>query len=379
MDFIKNYPQGHYQIKDQLFVNKHQAMVEAVNNHNNEKISYHFFDEVWAKFNRDLIGQYSLSELYRQRAQQLRNQYDYLILYFSGGADSYNVLRSFCDNNIHLDEVCVKWCSEIFSSNTHIYTPNTVDLTSYNYLSEWDFAIKPVLEWLAQHHPTIKITILDWFRDKDSDTVERAFEIVNHFHDCEINSLAVWSPNEQSQLESGRTVGSIYGVDKPSLFLDSTTQQWNLFFSDTTVAMGTPNPNNVWGTEYFYITPNMPELIFEMAYSLIAAARHDNLLNRVLDMKTANSMSEFQIRQKIVRHVLYNNWTDRFQCFKPTIKERSDKHFWIYRSRELDHYRNLYEEIKNYHDQLLLNSRYRGRNALIYQPLNSRGFPICPK
>jgi hypothetical protein len=379
MDLVKNYPQGYYQVGNKLYINKHTAMVEAVNNHNNEKISYHFFDESWTNFDRNKIGQYSLNELYRQRAQQLRNQYDYLILYFSGGADSYNVLRSFCDNNIHLDEICVKWCTDVFNSNRHIYTPNTVDLTSYNYLSEWDYAIKPVLEWVAQHHSDIKITILDWFKDRDSTTIANAFALVNHFHDCEINSLAIWSPNEARQLELGKTVGSIYGIDKPNMFIDTNSQQWKLFFSDTTVAMGTPNPDNVWGTEYFYITPNMPEIIFEMAHQLIIESRNNNLLAQVLDIKTANNMSEFQVRQKIVRHILYNNWTDRFQCFKPTIKERSDKHFWIYRSDELSDYKNLYEELKTYYDQQLEHSRYRGQRALIYQPLNSAGFPICPK
>lgn len=43
--------------------------------------------------------------LCKQRALQLRDMYDYIILYNSGGSDSTTVLNAFLDNNIPLDEV----------------------------------------------------------------------------------------------------------------------------------------------------------------------------------------------------------------------------------------------------------------------------------
>lgn len=47
----------------------------------------------------------SFKELCKQRAQQLRASYDYIILSFSGGSDSTTVLNAFLDNNIHIDEI----------------------------------------------------------------------------------------------------------------------------------------------------------------------------------------------------------------------------------------------------------------------------------
>lgn len=47
----------------------------------------------------------SMKTLCKQRAQQLRDSYDYLILYNSGGSDSTTVLNAFLDNNIFVDEV----------------------------------------------------------------------------------------------------------------------------------------------------------------------------------------------------------------------------------------------------------------------------------
>jgi len=50
----------------------------------------------------------TFKELCKQRALQLRNTYDYIILHFSGGSDSTTVLNSFLDNNIPIDEIVTK-------------------------------------------------------------------------------------------------------------------------------------------------------------------------------------------------------------------------------------------------------------------------------
>lgn len=47
----------------------------------------------------------SMKELSKQRAQHIRDTYDYIILYHSGGSDSTTVLNSFLDNNIFIDEI----------------------------------------------------------------------------------------------------------------------------------------------------------------------------------------------------------------------------------------------------------------------------------
>jgi hypothetical protein len=49
----------------------------------------------------------SLKQLYKERAEQIRDMYDYLILYFSGGSDSITALNAFLDNDIPLDEVVI--------------------------------------------------------------------------------------------------------------------------------------------------------------------------------------------------------------------------------------------------------------------------------
>jgi hypothetical protein len=377
-NIFETFPQGYWSCGDQKFVSKHLALIYG--NQNNQPVHYNFFDHVWQNFDRSLLGKHSLKELYKQRAQQLRDKYDYLILYFSGGADSYNVLRSFIDNDIKLDEVCVKWCNDSLTANREIYKPNQVETSATNYLSEWDYAIKPVLEWLGQYHPNIKIEIVDWFKNRDIATIENAFNLVNHWHDVEVNSLAVWSPSENKLLEKGTSVGSIYGVDKPCTFFANGSSY--MYFADNVTTMGTPNPNNIFGTEYFYWAHEFPELTFEMADVAIRAFQTDQELAQVAVTDKNKTDRKFtiyaaQIQQKKLRHVLYDNWSDRFQAFKPVMPDRSDKHCWIYKQDELSNYVSGYNEILNAYLTELGTSQYLGysidtsiRN--LYRPIISK-------
>lgn len=377
-DIFETFPQGYWSCGDQKFVNKHLALMHG--NKTKEFVHYNFFDHVWQNFDRSLLGKHSLKELYKQRAQQLRDKYDYLILYFSGGADSYNVLRSFIDNDIKLDEVCVKWCNDSLTANTEIYRPNQIEKSATNYLSEWDYAIKPVLEWLGQQHPSVKIEIVDWFKDRDINTIEHAFNLVNHWHDVEVNSLAVWSPSENNLLEKGKSVGSIYGVDKPCVFFTNGLSY--MYFADHATTMGTPNPNNIFGTEYFYWAHELPELTFEMANVAAHAYKTDLELSKVAVTDKNRSdkkfiANAFQIQQKKLRHILYDNWTDKFQALKPVTPDRSDKHWWIYKQDQLSVYVNEYNEILNSYLKELGTSQYLGYSAdkstnNLYRPIMSK-------
>lgn len=361
-DIADRYPQGYWKVGSKKFINKYQSLVYATET--GLPVNFVFFDHVWEKFNRKLIGTIPLKELYKQRAQQLRDSYDYLILYFSGGADSWNVLRSFVDNGIHLDEVCVKWASDTI--NRGIYNPGTEDQTAFNYLSEWDLAIAPALEWLSTYYPHVKIEIVDWFKDKKLIGSEQAFELVNHWHDVEVPSLAVWSPSEENLTEKGKRVAGIYGVDKPQVYFENGKAY--MFFNDMAVTMGSPCPANIFGTEYFYWSPNFPQLAFEMASVATKSFRIDEKLYQYAFTENLKGdpkgyFESIQIQQKELRHIIYDNWTNRFQALKPKMPDRSDKHWWIYKYPELKKFKEGYQDMISLHINALRKDLYFSSNG----------------
>ena len=376
MDPIEKYPQGHWTVGEQKFINKYQALLHG--QLTQQPVNFVYFNETWQQFDRSLLGKFSLQELYKQRAQQLRDKYDYLILYFSGGADSWNVLRSFVDNGIHLDEVCVKWCKDTIKSG--VYTPNEKETSAINYLSEWDYAISPALEWLKKTHPSTNIEILDWFADKKLNKLEDIFQIVNHWHDVEVHSLAVWSPSENKMIDNGKTVGSIYGIDKPITYFDNGYAY--MCFTDGGTGMGTPNPVNIYGTEYFYWSPSFPILSFEMAYQTILSFQKDPQLASTIITKdnrwdTSFMIASWQIQQKKLRHILYDNWTDRFQALKPITADRSDKHKWLFRHPELVRYQETFTDMFGMHRSEIKNSVYIDETSP-YKSLPTKRIVVCP-
>jgi hypothetical protein len=338
--------QGFYCVDSSFYENKYEALLAATNS--DSHIHYNYFDHAWTKFDRAMLGKYTLDELYRTRAKQLRAKYDYLILYFSGGADSYNVLRTFIDNGIKIDEVCVKWATRTLDRNKPVYTPNTSDITAANYLSEWDYAINPVLEELRKTNPEIKINIINWLDDRFLQNPLAMFEAVNHWHDIELPSLHTWSESEKILTEQGKKVGAIYGADKPYVWFGDDNQVY-MFFSDACTMMGQNNPDNPHTTEYFYWSPDFRTLAFEMAFQTAKAMHHNPEFSKIKysdgTITDIGSQEIYQQQQKKLRSVLYTNWTDAFQVLKPERLDRSDKHWWIYKDESLKQYHETFHAI----------------------------------
>lgn len=339
MEISKEDKYGFYMVYDKKFYSKYEAFLYASKTNHEVKFAYH--DEVWNTFDKSLIGTKSLSELYKERAQQLRDRYDYLILYYSGGADSHNILRTFIDNNIKLDEICVKWPKALID-NVNLYTPNNQDTSAKNYWSEWDYCIKPCLDWVAQNRPDIKITIKDFIGDPDKFDVDKMF--ADSFHHAFQAGLLINSCVSDSELpliEKGKTVGNIYGVNKP--LLSTYKNMLFTFFTDVALRDAVRSQINPYGAECFYWAYDFPILVFEQInqvsqhYKICpddkkywvtpAFERGENELP---------STVKTEIQGEIAKPFIYpDSWDYRFQTKKPHYAARIDKFSWFFENEEL--------------------------------------------
>lgn len=64
-----------------------------------------FKDKEFLNFDWKTEPSEHINELYRLRAQELRDQYDHIILAYSGGQDSHQVFNAFHQNGIKIDEI----------------------------------------------------------------------------------------------------------------------------------------------------------------------------------------------------------------------------------------------------------------------------------
>jgi hypothetical protein len=256
---------GYYKIGEQIEYNKISALISASKTNQNVTWVYHdpIYENACSTFRS---YDTTLEDMYKQRALQLRDQYDYLILNYSGGSDSHNILQTFLKNNIKLDMLFVQWPMSLMEKG--LYTPNVADKSNFNFHSEWDFVLKKDLEWISKHHPNIKIEIADWTL-----TVVEKFYNDDLFSNNVTNLPSIaraqkqntFSKEESKLSNKGVNVGSIYGVDKPIVaFKDGNTY----FKMADATCMAQPNPDNPKGLEYFYFTPSMPEIPILQAYKL---------------------------------------------------------------------------------------------------------------
>lgn len=88
-------------VNNNFFLNKW----EAIEKHGSKNISFYFYEDIFDKYDWTKPIDGSLNNLYWLRAQQLRDSYDYIRLWYTGGSDSQTMLNTFVNNNIFIDEI----------------------------------------------------------------------------------------------------------------------------------------------------------------------------------------------------------------------------------------------------------------------------------
>lgn len=323
---------GYYKVGDEKIYNAYPALIAA--KAKNAKIEWVFNDEYYrlaASKHIDL----TLDELYLARAQQLREQYDYLVLNFSGGKDSINVLLTFLNNGIFLDEIVMNYPFPL--KNTF----NKDDKSNANFFSEIEFAAKPILEkYKNKIHPNTiiryqdlaqpNIDLLsrdDWF---DIFPSHSAFTVTNRavsqIYDVHYMKLAMQQ----------KRVASIFGIDKPKII--HTNGEYYFSFVDINLhSMNRPSlpeyretVDNYINAEPFYWTPYMPEIVVKQCHIILEAMKHDHLLKTVIHDKVSDPHVVMQVREKLIAKYIYSDDEKVWQTEKPTYNSfrKMDDWFW---------------------------------------------------
>ena len=290
--FAKN---GYYIVKDKIYRHKLYAMQAATKLGLGPKgLTWIFNDRFYSALDWQRPSRIPLTTLYRMRAQQLRDKYDYLMLMFSGGADSTTALHSFVLNNIHLDEVVVSWP---VTQTAGRYNPSE-SRAPENFSSEWDYAIRPRLKWLEANFPRIKITILDTMAQLDAqeDREDTATITMKHTYNSiqrgrDLDNLVAerqrQHPNSAAVVGVDSPIVYIVGSDVYSAFIDTRGLGWA---SDYTLQGLERN------VEYFFWSPDLPELPLEQAHVILDHVNHHPASRAFLPAGPYNPLANIDMR-----------------------------------------------------------------------------------
>jgi len=321
----KDLNSGYWAVAENYFFHKGDALRYA-SSINSTAVTYHFYDQIFDSTSW-IEPVESYKTLCKRRAQEIRDKYKYVALAFSGGADSTNVLHSFLDNNIKLDEV---WTHFNIRDAENMVNTRKIDNSPENFMVEYLAVIKPKLKWLAEHHPDIKITVLDTSEVSKEDIIN--CQVYDSAYAGLIISpnAAGWKIMRESMLRYGNDAVTVHGIDKPRLGYNHVTQKFYTYFHDFNTCHGNwaHKPGEYTATEYFYYAKSMPELLVKGVHLIknaVAPIVNTEFFKTFSFASNAGpQFSIIDVHSNFIKSVLYPDWDNNtFQV------EKCKNFFWL--------------------------------------------------
>ena len=344
-DSVKNYPFGYYQVGSQFYTNKSEALASA--SVLDVYPRWRFFNDTWKEQSWTGPSTDNIYNLYRARARQLREKYDYICLAFSGGSDSTTMLEAFIDSGLHIDELLVKWPIRA----TEKYQP-TADRSSLNFLSEWHLTMLPLLEHYQKIlAPKTKITVMDWsdqIIEKEA-SEESIWMSQDHFNPATYIKHSLVPKDTLKSMESGKATCMLYGIDRPSIAQNE--GQIYCFFQDRSAHTSTSLKYNNF-VEFFYWSPDFPDIVPCQAKLIFQHLEKNPEQVKLLDKLVGPGPSKANrlLWDDIVRRIVYpeymkHNW---FQAYKSHTRVFSESDQWMLTDSAMSRYVQSWQSnIKN--------------------------------
>lgn len=309
---------GSYRCNGKYFHNKVKAILES--KATNSPVGWTYHDHIFCNYAWDVDPVFSLEELYRQRAQQLRDVYDHLVLFYSGGVDSWYILNSFIKNNIHLDEI---YMYGAFKAEEKEYNRLGWDREPGYYTREINQSLPLIKKLCAEKK--IKVNVYDWTEDMltAADDMDWFWTTGARYDPTAMARVKFHKVfREHSELlHKGKRVGFLFGVDKPRLLRDD--QNIYFAFLDVIMPRGAMQTNDIIGAywendEYFYWTPNMPEIVIKQSHDIVKILKATNRINLIPHL---NNVAQGHVGDYFpeINKIIYPDWNpNTWQIKKPT-------------------------------------------------------------
>lgn len=297
--------------------------------------TWHFSDQVWQAQDWTHEPEIDILELYKIRAKQLREQYDYIILNYSGGSDSQTMVEAFLSAGCFIDEIVTIWNRK---HTTRVVAANGAT-DARNIEAEYELTTRPGLTRIRDASPNTKITYIDI-----SDSTVKAYQTfdgeewlkntVEHLHPQYITRWSVTRDHQQLvTLDRGLKTAILFGVDKPKICIKD--NKYYTYFVDIVANSfrGGFNRSEYDNIDYvfFYWTPDMPEIVIKQSHMIKHWFEMNSQLKPILYWPN-NDYTKRQAYEIIVRSIVYPNWNlNTFQCVKTSSTVYSEWDDWFFK------------------------------------------------
>jgi len=308
------------------------------------KVEWHFNDEVFDHVDWQTEPTQTLWELYTARAQQLREKYDYIVLMYSGGADSHNILNVFVRNGIHLDEIAQYtnisgtgdkqnfWNAEVFN----VAAPVTAAV-----IDQYRLKTKHRLIDLSQELTTLDKQfpdLDDWVYRKNTNLSINARVLTNIKHTC---------PEYLELMHRGKNVCFIWGAEKPPFINTYSPSTPGVLYPavqfrdsiDSCFNIVDQMENNSWiNDEMFYWSPSSADMLVKQVHMVNKFLKTAELGHSFLSTAPDNVGAKmfngvmYYLTKEGVNQLVYPYWDPTtFSVGKPSSQIIGERDHWLFK------------------------------------------------
>jgi len=280
-------------LRDRGYYTSHGRRVSKITAHRfliktGIKPVYNLFEEEIAAVDLFTEPTASLEELYARRAQEIREQYDYVILAFSGGTDSECVFRAFYENGLRIDEI-LRYHYDLNYKEKLIKMKADPEEYEYERLS------LPLIKFIKDNLcPDIEVTIADYTKISMEFFQQRGANWHEQMDEETLAKLSspgmIWradpsilNPRWQKMLDSGKRVALVIGKEKLQINRDQTGWYWQYMDGSYFRWLIPPiqRTGNPMSIEMFFTAPTTIDLQLKQAHAVKNATEsHHILLNK---------------------------------------------------------------------------------------------------
>jgi len=314
-------------------------------------LEWHFNREQYGKFNWTQDPTESLDELYRQRAQQIRDSYDYIVLWYGGGPDGWCMLDTFLKHGIKVDEI----------AHFHSYE---ADQNKHSVLNEEVFFTAiPKTQKILETRPDIKHRVVDI-----SNIIANIYTRPDVKFDYIYNIKGIMSANSLARsyireyvddykkiIDSGKRMCFLWGAEKPRI--KQVNGKWHTcfidVFSETNLRLQSM-ANQGYFDEWFYWAPDTAAIVAKQSHILLKVMEQNNpaWFSSISGAHLPQSKITGQyLRNDIYHTLIYPGWdTTTIVAPKPKnllLSER-DNWFWNQNRETTDSVRYAHNGIKEF-------------------------------
>jgi len=281
-------------------------------------VEWIFNDDTFGKHPWHIDTKQDIKQLYKMRAEQLREKYDYIVIWYSGGADSFTVLNTFKENKIHVDEI----------AHFHSYDG---DKTWDSYLNkEIESVAIPQTQEFLKTMPHTKQRVIDLtsiIKSMFAEDNNRLDFIYKFNHSFGLHHLARSYLREKIDdwkkiIDSGKKLCFVYGCDKIPVEFDLKNNKYFLQFRDIIDGCISPRTQTLGRLEeydeLFYWSPDALDLMTRQAHITVNYLR--NPPEEDLDSTYLTQDSSVCLRTFYNSYVSVNNYKSRMLTMVNNLK-----------------------------------------------------------